>query len=416
MMSQKIQRPKGTQDVTPELSHAWKHLQDVAIHTLELANYKAIHTPIFEATSLFARGVGESTDIVNKEMYSFEKSDRSLTLRPEGTAGVVRAFVENKLSQHGLPQRLYYIGAMFRYERPQEGRQRQFHQIGAELIGLDTPAADAESILLAWQVLKALGISDLRLELNTVGDPDDRPRFREALQALLKPHFETLCADCQRRFEQNPIRMLDCKVPTCQTIYTSDAVEDFLQNFAWSPEASEAFEQLCHILSVNGVPFTVNRRMVRGLDYYSRTVFEFITDKLGAQGTVCGGGRYNGLIEELGGASTPAIGWAMGVERLFKLIEHPEAPALDAYIVTDCHAEAFAFAEHLREQGLKVEVDLSGRNFGKQLQAAGKRSARHVYTIGSQELESGVIPFKNFETGESSSLNFHFPNALTHRK
>ena len=411
-MAQKIQRPKGTQDITPDLSHAWKHLQDVAINTLELANYKAIHTPIFEATSLFSRGVGESTDIVNKEMYTFEKSNRSLTLRPEGTAGVVRAFVENNLSQQGLPQRLYYIGAMFRYERPQEGRQRQFHQVGAELIGLDTPAADAESILLAWQLLKALGISDLRLELNTVGDPSDRPRFREDLQALLKPHFETICPDCQRRFEQNPIRMLDCKVPTCKRIYSSETMESFLENFKWSPEATEAFTKLCVILKTNGVPFTVNRRMVRGLDYYSRTVFEFVTDKLGSQGTVCGGGRYNGLIEELGGASTPAIGWAMGVERLFKLTEHPDAPALDAYIVTDCHAEAFLFAQYLREQGFSVEVDLSSRNFGKQLQVANKRSARQVYTIGSQEIQTGVIPFKHFETGESSTLNYTFPKRL----
>jgi histidyl-tRNA synthetase len=416
MMFQKIQRPKGTHDLTPDLSHAWKHLLDLAMGTLERANYKAIHTPIFEATDLFARGVGESTDIVHKEMYSFEKSSRRLTLRPEGTAGVARAFVENKLSQHGLPQRLYYFGPMFRYERPQEGRQRQFHQIGAELIGLDTPAADAESILLAWQVLNALGIGDLRLELNTVGDPADRPRFRESLQALLKPHFQTLCPDCQRRFEQNPIRMLDCKVPTCRTIYTSTAVEDFLEHFTWSTEASEAFEALCHILNVNGVPFTINRRMVRGLDYYSRTVFEFVTERLGAQGTVCGGGRYNGLIEALGGPATPAIGWAMGVERLFKLMTHPEAPALDAYIVTDCHAEAFGFAEHLRQQGLRVEVDLSSRPFGKQLQVASKRSARHVYTIGRQEVESGLIPFKNFETGASSHLSFDFHATLTPRK
>ncbi len=403
---QKIQRPKGTQDITPDTSYAWQWLQRTAMNTLESAHYHAVHTPIFESTSLFARGVGESTDIVHKEMYSFEKSGRSLTLRPEGTAGVVRAFIENNLSVQGLPQRLYYIGPMFRYERPQEGRQRQFHQLGAELIGSNTPASDAESILLAWQTLHALGIEDVRLELNTVGDPVDRPRFREGLQALLKDDLETLCPDCQRRYEQNPLRMLDCKVSTCKAIYESPRVNDFLNAFEWSPEASQAFSDLLHILTVNQVPFTVNRRMVRGLDYYSRTVFEFITDRLGSQGTVCGGGRYNGLVEELGGASTPAIGWAMGLERLFKLMPLPPAPPLDAYIVTDQHAVAFAFATYLRSQGKCVEVDLSGRNFGKQLQVANKRHAVEVYTIGQNEVESGQIPYKNFLTGESSVLTY----------
>jgi histidyl-tRNA synthetase len=404
----RIQRPKGTQDLTPDLAPLWQTLQRQTQKTLESAHYKAIGTPIFESTALFARGVGESSDIVHKEMYSFEKSGRSLTLRPEGTAGVVRAFIENNLSQYGLPQRLYYSGPMFRYERPQEGRQRQFHQVGAELIGSNSPAADAESILLAWQVLNDLGISELRLELNTVGDTEDRPRFRHDLQHLLRPHLADLCGDCQRRFEENPIRLLDCKVPSCQAFYTSPAVNAFLETFQWSEGSQQAFETLLDILRVHQLPFMINRRMVRGLDYYSRTVFEFITDRLGAQGTVCGGGRYNGLIETLGGAPTPAIGWAMGLERLAKLMETPPPPVLDAYIVTDQHAQAFQLAQHLRDLGQIVEVDLSGRNFGKQLQAAHKRQAQRVYTLGEAELASGQIPTKDFVTGESTLYSYPF--------
>ena len=405
-MPPKIQKPKGTQDITPKDVDAWQWLTQTAQETLEAANYKGFYTPIFEETALFQRGIGEGTDVVNKEMYTFEKGKRSLTLRPEGTASIVRGFVEHGLFREALPQRYYYCGPMFRYERPQEGRQRQFHQIGAELLGLNTAAADAEVILLAWETLQALGIQDVRLELNTVGDPEDRPRFRESLRDLLRPRLGELCEDCQRRFEQNPIRMLDCKVPTCKAIYAEDAVTELLNDFQWSTEAEAAFAQLQTILRANGVPFTVNPRMVRGLDYYARTVFEFVTDRLGAQGTVCGGGRYNGLVEELGGPPTPAVGWAMGLERLSKLMQAPDARPLDAYIVTDQHAEAFKLAQVLRQQGQRVEVDLSSRAFGKQMQTANKRGAQQVYTLGTQELETGLLTRKSFISGEQEQIAF----------
>jgi len=404
-MGTKVQKPKGTQDITPRDADAWQWLQSTCIRTIEAANYKAMHTPIFEDTTLFQRGIGESTDVVNKEMYTFEKGKRSLTLRPEGTASVARAFVENGLAREPMPQRYYYMGPMFRYERPQEGRQRQFHQVGAELLGLNNAAADAESILLAWEVLKQLGLTQIRLEINTVGDPEDRPAFRAALQNLVRQHLPELCEDCQRRFEQNPIRMLDCKVPTCKTIFDSPDMDSFLQGYAWSEGARSSFSELQDILTVNNIPFTANPRMVRGLDYYSRTVFEFITDQLGAQGTVCGGGRYNGLIEELGGPPTPAIGWAMGLERLSKLMTAPDPDPLDVYIVTDQHALAFQLANALRAKGQRVEVDLSSRNFGKQMQTANKRGAQAVYTLGEQERETGSIPCKNFASGETDHLD-----------
>jgi histidyl-tRNA synthetase len=404
MASQKVQRPKGTQDITPHNAAAWQHMHDVARSTLEAVQYRLMQTPIFEATELFCRGVGESTDIVNKEMYSFEKSNRALTLRPEGTAGVVRAYIENNFTREANPQRFYYIGPMFRYERPQEGRQRQFHQIGAELFGLNTPASDAESIITAWELLNALGIPDVRLEINTVGDTSDRPAFREALQNQLKPHLPELCEDCQRRFSENPLRMLDCKVPTCQAIYQGGAIDAFLNSYQWSNEAMESFNTLKEILTGYGVPFTQNPRLVRGLDYYSRTVFEFITDKLGAQGTVCGGGRYNGLVEQLGGTPTPAIGWAMGVERLMKLMPPIETPLLDAYIVTDCHTEAFKLAQRLRATGQQVEVDISGKNFGKQFQLASKRGAQNVYTLGQEDVLKASVSVKNFQTGETHTV------------
>ena len=403
----KIQRPKGTQDITPRDATLWETLQTTAIKQLQQAHYKAMLTPIFESTSLFARGVGESTDIVNKEMYTFEMNKRSLTLRPEGTAGVVRAFIENNFQREPMPQRFYYVGPMFRYERPQEGRQRQFHQLGAELFGLDTPAADAEIILLAWQILQALGIQDVRLELNTVGDPADRVAFREQFKAFLKPRLSELCEDCQRRYEQNPIRMLDCKVPTCKAIYEGKDVADFLATFEWSEPVTKSFTELQAILTAQGIPFTVNPKMVRGLDYYTRTVFEFVTDRLGAQGTVCGGGRYNHLVEELGGQACPAIGWAMGLERLSKLMPDMPASTLDAYIVTDQPAAAFTLASHLRAQGLVVEVDLGTKSFNKQLAQANKRGAKQVYTLGADEVASGNIPMKDFETGEQSTLTLN---------
>jgi histidyl-tRNA synthetase len=395
-----VQRPKGTQDILPSQSHQWFGLIQLASTVLESANYQRIDTPIFEATHLFERGVGDSTDIVNKEMYSFEKEGRSISLRPEGTAGVVRAFIEQGLHRLAKPVRLYYAGPMFRYERPQEGRQRQFHQFGSELLGLDTPQADADSILQAIDVLQALNIQGVELQLNTVGTPEDRVRFREALKTVLTPHLPTLCEDCQRRFEQNPIRMLDCKVSSCQTLYNSDVVESFLTTFDWSEHARKSFNTLCEILTSLGVQYTVNRRMVRGLDYYTGTVFELTSNQLGAQSAVCGGGRYNRLVETLGGPETPAIGWAMGLERLLKLASLPAAPVLDYYIVTNQAAEAFALARTLRALGKRVEVDLTNKPFGKQLAQADKRNALQTIILGDTEVAAQQLQVKTFATGE----------------
>jgi histidyl-tRNA synthetase len=400
-----IQRPKGTQDVLPAQSHQWFGLLAKASAVLESANYIRMETPIFESTNLFERGVGDSTDIVNKEMYSFDKEGRSLTLRPEGTAGVVRAYIEQGLSRTAKPVRLYYAGPMFRYERPQEGRQRQFHQFGCELLGLDTPQADAEVILQAIAVLKTLNIQGVELHLNTVGTPEDRIRFREALKTLLAPHLPTLCEDCQRRFEQNPIRMLDCKVPTCKTIYEGELVETFLNTFDWSEQAVESFKTLCGILDKLNIGYSINRRMVRGLDYYTGTVFELTSNQLGAQSAVCGGGRYNRLVETLGGPETPAIGWAMGVERLMKLATHDESPVLDFYIVTNQPAEAFALAEQLRAKGARVEVDLTHKPFGKQLTQADKRKAVHAIVLGDAEVLKKQVAVKNLESGVQQDVS-----------
>ncbi|MFM7389221.1 MAG: histidine--tRNA ligase [Vampirovibrionales bacterium] len=409
-MPAKLQRPKGTQDITPADSFAWFYLQHQASQCLAQANYHRLETPLFEHTELFCRGVGEGTDIVSKEMYTFDKADRSLTLRPEGTAGLVRSFIEQGMHREAKPVKLYYFGPMFRYERPQEGRQRQFHQLGLELLGLETAHADAEAIALAWQVLHTVGVSAIRLDINTVGDASDRPRFREALQDLLHPQLPHLCEDCQRRFEQNPIRMLDCKVSTCQAIYTSPEVDHFLETFAWSAEATDHFQQLCDTLTALEIPFNVNRRLVRGLDYYTRTVFELITDQLGAQGTVCGGGRYNQLIESLGGPPTPAIGWGMGFERLFMLVKHrlPQ-PTLDAYIVTDQTATAMKLAQQLRQQGYCVEVDLSGKKFGKQLEQASKRGATYAIVVGDTEASTRQASIKHLGSGTQSVLCLNTP-------
>jgi histidyl-tRNA synthetase len=398
--SSTVQRPKGTQDILPAQSHQWFGLLATAATVLESANYQRIDTPIFEATHLFERGVGDSTDIVNKEMYSFEKEGRSITLRPEGTAGVVRAFIEQGLHRAAKPVRLYYAGPMFRYERPQEGRQRQFHQFGCELLGLDTPQADAEAILQAMTVLEALEVQGVELHLNTVGTPEDRVRFRDALKTVLAPHLPTLCEDCQRRFEQNPIRMLDCKVSTCKTLYNSEVVESFLQTFDWSVQAQESFKTLCDILTTLNIHYTINRRMVRGLDYYTGTVFELTSNQLGAQSAVCGGGRYNRLVETLGGPETPAIGWAMGVERLMKLATLHHAPVLDYYVVTNRPAAAFALAKQLRTLGKRVEVDLTNKPFGKQLAQADKRNAVHAIILGDTEVAAEQVQVKTFATGE----------------
>jgi histidyl-tRNA synthetase len=315
---------KRTKDILPQDVEDWHRLEETALDVFSRYGYHEIRTPIFEATELFARGVGDTTDIVNKEMYTFEKSDRSLTLRPENTAGVVRSFIENGMARLSAPVKLWYKGPMFRYERPQAGRQRQFHQVGIEMFGIKQPTADAEAILLAIEYLKALGLNDLEVELNSLGCPKCREEYKARIKEVLKPEFDNLCEDCQTRYEKNPLRLLDCKVESCQAIYAKPEIKSVIQSDFLCEECAEHYKQLKLYLNDTGVKYTENKLLVRGLDYYNRTVFEIKSNSLGAQNAVCGGGRYDSLVRNLGGEDTPAVGWAMGMERLNALLPHIE--------------------------------------------------------------------------------------------
>jgi histidyl-tRNA synthetase len=399
-----IQRPKGTQDIVGPEAERWQAVETLCRTALQSAGYQEIRTPIFESTELFERGVGESTDIVNKEMYTFEKSERRLSLRPEGTAGVVRAFVEQGMSRWPKPVKLYYLGPMFRYERPQAGRQRQFHQFGVELFGLDTPAADAEVILMAMRTFEALKLPNLSLQINNIGTAECRERFKTGFKAIIEPQLEQLCADCQTRFHTNPLRMLDCKNPNCKAIYAQPEVKAFLESDFTAEECQVHFRELLGILDALKIPYQRNPYLVRGLDYYTKTVFEITSTNLGAQNAVCGGGRYNKLVEDLGGPETPAVGWALGMERLLSLVGELPVPPLRFYIAGDRPAVAFALADTLRTQGFKTEVDLSGKGFGKQLERAAKLNAEYVVIIGESEVQAGTLQLKNLGTSEQQTL------------
>ncbi|MBX2859865.1 MAG: histidine--tRNA ligase [Vampirovibrio sp.] len=401
--AQPLQRPKGTQDVLPGEMGKWHHIEATARRLFGQYGYSEIRTPVFEYTSLYERGVGEETDIVNKEMYTFEKGERLLTLRPEGTAGVVRGFVENGMSRMPKPVKLYYMGPMFRYERPQAGRQRQFHQIGVEIFGIEGPMADVETILTAMRFFEALGVPNLALEINNIGDPSCRERFREGFRKLMKPHLDSLCENCRRRYDTNPMRMLDCKVPTDKALYQQPEVQQFLAEDFTSDECKAHFQAVQDALTGLGIPFTRNPNLVRGLDYYNRTVFEITSNHLGAQNAVCGGGRYDILFEKLGAATMPGIGWALGVERLVSLIEDQSIQPLDYYIVSDQPAAAFGLQQELHGKGVSAEVDLTGKGFGKQLAAAGKRQARFAVILGESEIQENQVTVKNLENGEQES-------------
>jgi histidyl-tRNA synthetase len=399
-----LQRPKGTQDILGNDVERWEYVESLCRVQFQNAGYQEIRTPIFESTELFERGVGEATDIVNKEMYTFEKSERRLSLRPEGTAGVVRAFVEQGMSRWSKPVKLYYMGPMFRYERPQAGRQRQFHQIGVELFGLDTPASDAEVILMAMKLFQSLGLPGLSLEVNNIGTPECRERFKAGFREHTQPYLTQLCADCQTRYNTNPLRMLDCKNETCKVIYAKPEVKTFLEADFTAEECQANFAELTRILDALRIPYKRNPYLVRGLDYYTKTVFEITSNHLGAQNAVCGGGRYNRLVEELGGPETPAVGWALGMERLMSLVGDLPKRELDYYVVTDQHAAAFELAEQLRLQDYKVEVDLSGKGFGKQLERASKLGARQAVILGESEARQAQVQLKNLQTGEQQAV------------
>ena len=400
-----IKAQKGTKDILPKDSYKWQFMEQKAIDVFQSANFQELRTPIFEATELFARGVGDSTDIVNKEMYTFEIAERSLTLRPENTAGVVRAYIENGMHRLPSPVKLWYKGPMFRYERPQAGRQRQFHQVGVEMFGIQSPTADAEVISLAMEYLKALGIPNLTLEINSIGCKECRHGYRENLKKVIESDLQEYCEDCKMRFEKNPLRILDCKNPKCQELLAKEAVQKAINEEFICPECVEHFEQVKKYLDVLGIEYSVNKLLVRGLDYYNRTVFEIKSNALGAQSAVCGGGRYDGLVEMLGGEKTPGIGFAMGMERLFTLMPDIEEPSIDIFVVTNFTEEAFKLVQELRGNGFAVDFDLANKKFGKQLEKASKIGAKYAVIIGEDELASNTLTVKNLRIGEQEKIS-----------
>lgn len=399
-----IQAQKGTKDILPAEVETWRYMENVAVELFRRANFKEIRTPIFEATELFARGVGDSTDIVNKEMYTFEKSDRSLTLRPENTAGVVRAYIENGFSRMSPPVKLWYKGPMFRYERPQAGRQRQFHQLGVEMFGVYDAAADAECINLAVQFLNNIGLNDLDIEINSLGCSECRSNFKNALKAALKKDLDNLCEDCKYRYEKNPLRILDCKNTDCQKIFQKDEIQKVIYSDFICPDCQKHFEDLKGYLDSLSIKYTVNKLLVRGLDYYNRTVFEIKSNNLGSQNAVCGGGRYDSLVETLGGPATPAVGWAMGMERLYSLVNKSELPLIDAFVISENPSEAFKLTSELRENGFSVEFDYSSKKFKKQLDKAAK-TAKYALIIMQDELSSNTVTVKNLLTSEQVNVS-----------
>lgn len=403
-MAEIIKVLKGTKDILPTEVNMWQFLEKKAFQVFSKYGFKEIRTPIIEYTELFARGVGDTTDIVNKEMYTFEKSERSITLRPENTAGVVRSYIENGMSRLPAPVKLWYHGPMFRYERPQAGRQRQFHQVGVEMFGVKEPTADAEVILMAVNYLKALGLNDLDVDINSLGCPKCRQEFKNKLKSVLKPYLSELCEDCQNRYEKNPLRLLDCKVESCKKIFEKPEVQEVINSDFFCDECLEHYTELKLYLDKMGVHYTENKLLVRGLDYYNRTVFEIKSNNLGSQNAVCGGGRYDNLVAQLGGNDTPAVGFAMGMERLISLITAKEVKKLDGYIVSNFPVDAFVLAEELRHQGLNVEFDLTNRKFTKQLEKASK-VAKYAFILGEDEILKHQVSIKNLESGKQITVD-----------
>ncbi len=405
-MSSKIQRVRGTRDLLPEDSLLFRFVEQSAYEKALLYGYGEIETPIFEFSDVFHRTLGETSDVVNKETYDFtDRGGESLTLRPEGTAGVARAFISEGLSQN-LPLKFYYSGPMFRYERPQKGRYRQFYQLGAECLGYDSPLADVECIALAWDVLQKIGISaDCTLEINTLGDSESRTAYRDALVSYFTAHQDQLSADSKMRLEKNPLRILDSKDEGDKKINAlAPKFEQYLN------ETSKTFfKKVLEGIEKLGIPYKINSHLVRGLDYYSHTVFEFTTAKLGAQGTVLAGGRYDGLIETMGGPKTPGVGWAAGIDRLADLTPKELAiqpEVLIAVIGADDlgEEESVKVAHEIRSRGLKAENFLSGK-MGKKMQKANKLNAHYALILGSNEVTNKTVTVKNFATGEQKEIS-----------
>lgn len=400
-------KPKGTQDFLPGTVEKWQYVEAKARDICRRFNYKEIRTPIFEQTELFQRGVGETTDIVAKEMYTFlDKSARSMTLRPEGTAGVVRAYVENKLYGEPDVTKLYYIGPMFRYEQPQAGRYRQLHQFGIEAFGSADPAIDAEVIALGYLFYKELGLKDVVVELNSVGNAPSRAVYREKLQAYLKPMLPSLCKDCQERYERNPLRILDCKVDQ-EKFADAPSIIDSLDD-----ECRSHFETVQSLLTRMGIEYRLNHRLVRGLDYYTHTAFEFKAGGIGAIDTIGGGGRYNGLVGAIGGPDQPGVGLGLGLERALLVleaqgIELPVSEPLDVYLISlgeQAERETVKLLFELREAGLRADRDYQGRKLKAQLKSADRLGAKFAAILGDDELAQGVITLKNLASGEQETV------------
>lgn len=403
-----INIPKGTKDVLPEDSYKWHYVEKTVRSVAEAFNVKEIRTPTFEHTELFLRGVGDTTDIVNKEMYTFlDKGKRSITLKPEGTAGVARAFIENGLQNTALPLKMYYITPVFRYERPQAGRLREHHQFGVEFYGAEKPSIDAEVITLAHTVLTKLGLS-VELNINSMGCKTCRKTYNDALKNYFADKLDNLCETCRERYYKNPLRILDCKEEGCKKLCeNAPKITDYLCD-----DCAAHFAGLQKSLRAVGLKYNVNPYIVRGLDYYTKTVFEFVTTALGSQGTVCGGGRYDGLIEQIGGKPTPGVGFGMGIERVLMLMEAegvkiPDEPAVKLYIAAmgeEANLTALQIATELRKKGVKTEIDHMGRGFKAQFKFADKINAEYVLAIGDDELKSGVAKIKRMSDGTAAEV------------
>lgn len=405
-----INIPKGTKDVLPQESYKWHYIEGKVREIAKEFNLKEIRTPTFEHTELFLRGVGETTDVVNKEMYTFlDKGERSITLKPEGTAGVVRAYLENGLASLAMPLKMYYITPVFRYEKPQAGRLREHHQFGIEVYGSESAVTDAEVISIASSLFEKLNIKNLTLNINSIGCPTCRAEYNKALKEYYRPHLDEMCETCRERFDKNPLRILDCKEEKCKEInVNAPAITDYLCD-----ECKAHFESLKEYLTAMNIPFVVNSRIVRGLDYYTRTVFEFVSNNIGSQGTVCGGGRYDGLVEQLGGKHTPCAGFGMGIERLLLLmdsvgIDIPENDGISVYFATfgeNALKKALLYTSLLRKAGVSADFDHLNKSFKAQFKYANKINAKYVVSIGDDEINSGVLKVKNMQNGEETACD-----------
>ena len=405
----RYQRPTGTLDVLPEDQLYWYHVRAQARHLAELTGFERIDVPIFEATELFARGVGEGTDIVDKEMYSFsDKGGHEITLRPEFTAGLVRAYIENGMRVRSQPVKLYTFGPIFRYERPQAGRYRQHTQFNVEILGSQDPAADLEVMLLGWDLYAGLGFRDLAFQLNSTGCPECKPGYVAALKEYYAGHHEEICQDCHRRLERSPLRVLDCKADQCQPIIAdAPRILDHL-----CADCAEHFATLREYLELLGRSYAINHRLVRGLDYYTKTVFEVWAAGIGAQASVCGGGRYDGLAELLGGPPTPGVGFGSGLERIILVMKQlgvavsslPTPPVFLAHIGRQAGREALRLADALRQEGVGTWLSFGQRGLKSQLREAGKRGARYVVILGEDELAAGTATVRNMQTGEQVNV------------